>query len=166
MIMQGSIQNNLDDGSQMSELRLDIPPPPPPPAPATTALRTIKTDSNVSNSKIETQSPAFVILGNTSQDIEYIFRRDLVKDRNLSLRTLIGHYLRTPQSSNWTAKELDQILGRLRCLHYAIQNYNSGLSTNTPVFLQYWQPHTLNLLSGFGFHPGSDQTPIFIEGLE
>lgn len=50
-------------------------------------------------------------------------------------------------------------------MRHAIEHYNSGLATSSPDFLLYWQPHTLNLLSGFGFRPSLDQAQLCIQGL-
>ncbi|OQE32190.1 hypothetical protein PENSTE_c001G06979 [Penicillium steckii] len=146
--------------------RPQTPPPPPPPRHAKAAASKPEADVDISSSENGTKSPSFVVVGNARQDAEFVFQRDLAKTKQISLCSLIGHYLGTPQSCKYTASELYRILGRLRCLAHAIQKYNSGLGTDSPEFLQYWQPHTLDLLSGFGFHPGSDQTPIIIEGLE
>ncbi|KAJ5116032.1 hypothetical protein N7456_000380 [Penicillium angulare] len=149
-----------------------VPPPPPPPPPRrpvdlkSPAFRKGDAHQDLSHSQISSSAiEPFSVVGSTQQDTEYEFPTLEKKNGDISLRTVIGHYLNAPHSRKVPAQQLYHILGRLRCLHHAIENYNSGLGTNSSEHLQYWHPHTLELLSGFGFRPSPSQTPVCIQGL-
>ncbi|KAF3389436.1 hypothetical protein F1880_004144 [Penicillium rolfsii] len=104
--------------------------------------------------------------GNDLGTIEFEFPRlEDKKNGKVSLRTVVNQYVGALQSRKVAAEKLFHILGRLRCLHYAIERYNSGLLSQTQDFLQYWRRHTLGLLSGFGFRPSDDLEIIQIDGL-
>jgi hypothetical protein len=103
--------------------------------------------------------------GSTPETIEFEFPRLEDKNGTISLRNVVTQYVGALQSRKVAADKLFQILGRLRCLQYAIERYNSGLLPQTHEFLQYWRRHTLGLLSGFGFRPGAELETIHIDGL-
>ena len=107
----------------------------------------------------------FLVVGTTAQNAEYEFPESKKQNGQVSLRTVICHYLNAPHARKVPAQLVYHVLGRLRCLRHAIEHYNSGLATSSPDFLLYWQPHTLNLLSGFGFRPSLDQAQLCIQGL-
>lgn len=83
----------------------------------------------------------------------------------IPLKFVIRQYLATPHLKSVQAKSLHLILGRLRCLHHALQQYNAGVLSPTPAFLHYWRRRTLDLLSCFGFQIRNPQDPITIPGL-
>lgn len=108
---------------------------------------------------------SFLVVGTTAQNAEYEFPESKKQNGQVSLRTVICHYLNAPHARKVPAQLVYHVLGRLRCLYHAIEHYNSGLASRSPDFLLYWQPHTLNLLSGFGFRPSLDQAQLCIQGL-
>lgn len=144
-----------------------FPPPPPPPTdpkhPSTS--RNMNAPHDFSDSEIRSLDHPFLVVGKTTQDAEYEFPEPKKQNGHVSLRTVICNYLNAPHARKVPAQLVYHILGRLRCLHHAIENYNSGLATSSPDFLLYWQPHTLNLLSGFGFRPNLNQAQLCIQGL-
>ncbi|CAI7573894.1 unnamed protein product [Penicillium manginii] len=144
-----------------------LPPPPPPPDPkGLSTPRKLNTRQDLSHDKMGSRADQpFVLAGTVTQNAEYEFSDFKNKNGDVSLRTVICHYLNAPHARKVPAQLVYHILGRLRCLQHAIENYNSGLATGSPDFLLYWQPHTLDLLSGFGFRPGPDQAPLCIQGL-
>ncbi|KAI9146720.1 ATP-dependent zinc metalloprotease FtsH [Paramyrothecium foliicola] len=103
--------------------------------------------------------------GDSAENIEFTF--PLLNDQrgNLTLRTVVSQYTGAAQSTRASATELFQVLGRLRCLLYDLQQYNNGLSNATDAFAQYWRQHTLSVLSGFGFSLRAEQGLLQIDGL-
>ena len=98
-------------------------------------------------------------------NIEFEFPKSTYAANGLPLRLIVGQYLGHPQASRASASKLFLILGRLRCLAHALQEYNAGCQTQSHAFKSYWRQHTLNLLSGFGFHAGSGHDSIHVAGL-
>lgn len=103
--------------------------------------------------------------GDHPDTTEFEFPRLEERKGSVSLRTVDTQYAGSLQSRKVSAEKLFQILGRLRCLQYAIERYNSGLLFQTHEFLRYWRRHTLGLLSGFGFRPNAESETIQIDGL-
>lgn len=146
----------------------NVPPPPPPPRDPRIASTFNKRNADQNPTKSQKALPViqpFVAVGTTAEDTEFEFLGTAKQNGNLSLRTIVCQYLHTPHSHKASAQQIYQILGRLRCLNYAIENYNLGLTDNSPEFQTYWRPHTLSLLSGFGFRPSLDHPKICIQGL-
>ncbi|KAF9892510.1 hypothetical protein FE257_001619 [Aspergillus nanangensis] len=110
----------------------------------------------------------FKIRGITKESTEYEFCTLSENPGSPSLRTIISQYLGLPNSRkvNVKAGQLFLILGRLRCLSFALEKYNVGLASQPVEFLQYWRCHTVNLLSSFGVRPSSDPVPLQITGLK
>ncbi|CZS83054.1 unnamed protein product [Fusarium graminearum] len=133
-------------------------PPPPPPLPS---LRPHTSEPK----EASTDSQPFVVSDNgDNKNAQFIFPK--AETGTVSLRTVVSQYLGTPHVSRVSADQLFQILGRLRCLQYALNKYNSGVQDLTPEFLKYWRRHTLNLMTGFGFNPGEQPGAIHISGLD
>ncbi|KAJ3116627.1 hypothetical protein HDU96_009182 [Phlyctochytrium bullatum] len=131
------------------------PPPPPPTAPLTPPGDTTAAATG--------SQPAFIVKGETADDATFEFKD--VKDAQLSVRTIVSRYLGSPQSRLFAADKLHMILGRLRCLHHSVEQYNRGLADGSPSFLGYWRRHTLDQLSGFGFQVTHASQAIRIAGL-
>jgi len=137
-----------------------LPPPPPPPR-------------FPSRSKPEEQLQASIALApfivkrsdGETKDPEFEFPKSDPKPSSVTLRVVINQYLGTPHASRANASKLFGILGRLRCLQYALKKYNNGLLERTSDFLQYWRRHTLQLLSGFGISAHT-HGPVHILGLD
>jgi ATPase family protein associated with various cellular activities (AAA) len=102
----------------------------------------------------------------TPDKVEFHFPPLKSRPGTVSLRTVIGTYLSCPHASRATADKIFHILPRLRCLQHALGKYNAGLADSSAAFDQYWRRHTLDLLSGFGFLPGSAPGSIRIAGLD
>jgi hypothetical protein len=139
-----------------------MPPPPPPPPPPLPSLRPLTSEPE----EASTDFQPFVVSNNGDNEIQFLFPKAETDSGTVSLRTVVSQYLGTPHASRASADQLFQILGRLRCLQYALKMYNSGLQDLTPEFLKYWRRHTLNLLTGFGFNPSQQPGAIHISGLD
>ncbi|KAJ5905492.1 uncharacterized protein N7473_002408 [Penicillium subrubescens] len=155
-----------------------MPPPPPPPPqsvyhsssvpilPSTPASDgTHAGQESEQNYYKSNNVTVFAWNGNNPENIEFEFPRLEDKSGTISLRSVVIQYVGALQSRKVAADKLFQIIGRLRCLQYAIERYNCGLLSQTQEFLQYWRRHTLGLLSGFGFRPGAELETIQIDGL-
>ncbi|EPS33581.1 hypothetical protein PDE_08543 [Penicillium oxalicum 114-2] len=158
------------------------PPPPSPPGPRAPAIDKCDTVSNVKRespgSPLEDQSRTketsnqficndvimFSWAGDRPEATDFDFPRDDKKGA-VTLRQIVTHYAGVAQSRRIAAERLYMILGRLRCLNYAIIRYNDGLVCQSQSFHQYWRRHTLSLLSGFGFRPSEDPEAIEVIGL-
>jgi hypothetical protein len=154
-----------------------LPPPPPhsishsssattiPSAPAPSPEGRYTGQESEQNEYKSDNVTVFSWNGYHPEAIEFEFPRLEDKSGTISLRTVVTQHVGALQSRKVAADKLFQIIGRLRCLQYAIERYNSGLVSQTHEFLQYWRRHTLGLLSGFGFRPGAELETIQIDGL-
>lgn len=142
-------------------------PPPAPPLPPLTQPRSATTSQNSRDESLhDLGNPSFLVHGDTLENTNFEFPKASDKPGSLSLRTIVGQYVGTPQSSIASANKVFLILGRLRCLQHTLEKYNDGIATLSAEFLQYWRQHTLNLLSGFGFRLGTEPGPIHVAGLD
>ena len=132
-----------------------LPVPPPPPPKATPAA----------GPSARCESGPFTRTGNTADETSFEFPDSTSERGSVSLKAIVRQYAGTSHSRSVPAKQLYMILGRLRCLNYAISKYNEGVLSPDPSFLQYWQRRTLNQLSGFGFQVQSVHQSITIAGL-
>ncbi|KAH6694140.1 P-loop containing nucleoside triphosphate hydrolase protein [Plectosphaerella plurivora] len=141
-------------------------PPLPPPLPPLPRRR--GTPRQPSPDTIPSPPEPFLVhtQGESPEKIDFEFPRSDSLPGTVSLRTVVGTYLSSPQASRTTADKLFHIVNRLRCLQHALEKYNAGLADPSPAFDQYWRRHTLNLLSGFGFLPGPGPAPVHIAGLD
>ncbi|KAG0026824.1 hypothetical protein BGZ81_006075 [Podila clonocystis] len=143
------------------------PPSPPPPKTATTALKLSDPESSI------TVLP-FTVTGTLPTDAVFEFI-DSSKSSSASvlpssspplsvpLKLVVSRYLgSTIQLRSFAVDCLHLVLGRLRCLLYALDQYNQGLVSQSEVFCQYWKHYTLGQLSGFGFQIA---TSIVVKGL-
>jgi hypothetical protein len=156
---------------------MTAPPPPPPPlsgfsSPSASILTSTAGSENLSAGEASEQNhyksnnvTIFSWNGDRTDTTEFEFPRLEESKGSVSLRAVVTQYVGSLQSRKVTADKLFQILGRLRCLQYAIDRYNSGLLSKTPEFVQYWHHHTLGLLSGFGFRPDAESETIQVAGL-
>ncbi|KAG0362846.1 hypothetical protein BG005_003972 [Podila minutissima] len=147
------------------------PPPPPPPKAAMAAL-------NLSDSAPSISSLPFTVTGTLPADAVFEFN-DPSKSSSSSvpasspsplsipLKFVVSRYLGlTTQLRSFAVDRLHLVLGRLRCLHYALNQYNQGLDSQSEVFRQYWKHYTLSQLSGFGFQIANSSQSIVVEGLQ
>lgn len=137
---------------------MDIPAPPPLPVARDMRQPPCK---NVQ----EPAHPPFLTTGSTKEDKVFKFFDLSGPLASVSVRTVVRHYLGGSHLNNVPAPGIYMILGRLRCLHYAIGRYNAGLETPFPAFTEYWRPRVLNHLSGFGFQLHFAAHPIHVAGL-
>ncbi|RGP75351.1 p-loop containing nucleoside triphosphate hydrolase [Fusarium longipes] len=137
-------------------------PPPPPPMPIS---RHRPLTSEPQDTPVDFQ-PFVVKNDNSGENAQFVFSKASTNSGTVSLRTIVTQYLGTPHASTASADQLFQILGRLRCLQYALKNYNSRLQDPSVGFLKYWRKHALDLLTGFGFNPGQQHEVICISGLD
>ncbi|CEO60152.1 hypothetical protein PMG11_04791 [Penicillium brasilianum] len=156
---------------------MTAPPPPPPPlsrfsSPSALILTSTAGSENLfageateKNHYKSNDVTIFAWNGDNTDTTEFEFPRLEESKGSVSLRAVVTQYVGSLHSRKVTADKLFQILGRLRCLRYAIDSYNSGLLSQTHEFTQYWRHHTLGLLSGFGFRPGAEPEIIQVVGL-
>jgi hypothetical protein len=143
----------------MPELKMSHPPQPPP-------LPSLSKPEE--QFQASTDLPPFVVKrgDRENRDLEFEFPKSNPKSGSVSLRVIINQYLGTPYASRAHAGKIFNILGRLRCLQYALRRYNYGLVERTPDFLKYWRRHTLHLLSGFGINSVHNHGAVHIAGLD
>ncbi len=136
-----------------------IPPPPPP-------LPENKTAKIATMTPSEPAPSPFSIMGSTKEDRVVEFHDVQDGAGSIFLQPIIRHYLGVSRARQVSAADLYKILGRLRSLQHTVANYNEGVVSSTPAFLQYWRQRTLNLFSGFGFRLSRAEQVIRIPGLE
>ncbi|KAI9240656.1 MAG: P-loop containing nucleoside triphosphate hydrolase protein [Podila humilis] len=146
------------------------PPPPPPLKAAMAAL-------SISDSEPSASALPFTVTGNLPTDAIFEFSEPSKSSSasapasspsalSVPLKFVVSRYLgSTTQLRSLAVDRLYLILGRLRCLHYALDRYNQGLVSQSEAFRQYWKHYTLGQLSGFGFQIASSLQSIVIEGL-
>ena len=125
-----------------------------------------KNPSNIVDDNHERSPTVFKVSGETIDDtvFEFIEMKDAVG--SVSLRAIVRHFIGTPHLRSVQAKHMYMILGRLRCVHHSVCQYNAGIESPNQIFTLYWRKRTLNLLSGFGFQIKNPKERIFIIGLE
>ncbi|RGP63742.1 p-loop containing nucleoside triphosphate hydrolase [Fusarium sporotrichioides] len=134
--------------------------PPPPPRPSLSKYEV--------QSQVTTDLPPFIVKRDNGEgkDLEFEFPKSSPRFSPVTLRVVINQYLGTPHPSRAHATKIFNVLGRLRCLQYALRRYNNGLVEHTPDFLEYWRRHTLHLLSGFGINSAHAHGAVHIAGLD
>lgn len=112
--------------------------------------------------------PPFQVHEQPDGDVEFTFPKPATPSDGVSLRVIIAQYLGHPQAARVSDTDMLNILGRLRCLRHALDEYNKGVASQSTAFLTYWRKHTLNLLSGFGYRAHGDSAAgnITILGLD
>lgn len=146
----------------MSEGESSAPPAPPLPRPV--QRHPVRLEHSTHQYHVEEDTP-FVVRGDKLDNIEFEFPKPAHAVNGLPLRLIVGQYLGHSQASRASASKLFLILGRLRCLAHALQEYNAGRQTNSHKFRSYWRQHTLNLLSGFGYRAAPGHDTIRVAGL-
>jgi hypothetical protein len=90
---------------------------------------------------------------------------------NVPLRTVVRIFLGTsPQMKSILARQLQFILGRLRCFQHSIENYNKGIQSmerneDSFSFATYWRRRLLDQLSAFGFQVNNGKQLVIVPGL-
>ncbi|KAJ4982511.1 AAA family ATPase [Stagonosporopsis vannaccii] len=136
-----------------------IPSPPP-------SLPESKIAKKATVTAPEPASRPFSIKASTKEDQVFEFHDVHDGAGSVFLQPIIRHYLGVPRARQVFAADIYKILGRLRSLQNTVANYNKGVVSPTPIFLQYWRQWTLNLLSAFGFRISRAEQVIQIPGLE
>lgn len=140
-----------------------LPAPPPGPPPNPSRSRPGQYVANVAKmTAAESALAPYSISGHTKEDQAFEFHDQQDGTGRVYLQPIIRHYLGVPRARLVPAADMYKILGRLRSLQYTIANYNEGIVSSTPAFLQYWRQRTLNLLSGFGFRVGRLEQAIHV----
>ncbi|KAF9310360.1 hypothetical protein BG003_008651 [Podila horticola] len=134
---------------------------------------------NMSDPEPSTSSLPFTVTGTLPMDAVFEFNdpsksspasapaSSSPQPLSVPLKFMVSRYLgSTTQLRSIAVDRLYLILGRLRCLLYALHQYNQGLVSQSEVFRQYWKHYTLGQLSGFGFQIANSSQSIVVEGLQ
>ena len=139
-----------------------MPTAPPAPPVISQQTSTSKQTAGVSSGE---SGQVFKLNGDNPEHAAFEFLDPAVPTGSVLLKAVVRQYVGAPQMRSVPAKQMYMILGRLRCLEYAIKKYNEGVESAEPSFLQYWRRRVLNTLSVFGFQVTSAQQKISVYGL-
>ncbi|KAG0340020.1 hypothetical protein BG004_006578 [Podila humilis] len=156
------------------------PPTPPLPPPPNAHLNQAMTDLTLSSSDNQPSLP-FTLTGSGPSDAMFEFLDSskskssvpiapsaaaVVDALTIPLKFVVSRYLGSAHARSFAVDRVYLVLGRLRCLLCAVDQYNQGLASQSNVFHQYWKQYTLSQLSGFGFQIAHASQHILIPGLQ